>query len=81
MARKSPTPALDGLVLRPYAGEQDIPETVRVDNAEYAADGIPERASVGDRLASYRHPSDQFDPRRDVTLAEVDGVVVGRGVR
>ena len=72
---------LRNLVLRPYAGEADVAETVRVTNAELAADGIPGRASAGSRAAAYRHPSEMFDAARDVTLALVDGQVVGHGVR
>ncbi|HVM30945.1 MAG TPA: GNAT family N-acetyltransferase [Candidatus Limnocylindrales bacterium] len=74
-------PALEGLVLRPYAGEGDVAHTVRVANAEMAADGIREHVTVEERLAHYRHANELFDPRRDVTLAEVDGVVVAYGVR
>ena len=64
---------LPGLVLRDYAGEADIPAIVEIQNAEHEADGIPERTSVGERGAEYRHTSEAFDARRDVTLAELDG--------
>jgi mycothiol synthase len=74
-------PALEGLVLRPYGGEQDAIETARIANAENAADRIPSHTSVEERLAEYRHPSASFDPSRDVTIAEVDGQVVAYGVR
>ncbi len=74
-------PALKGLVLRPYAGEDDIAHTVRVANAEMAADGIRERVTVEERLAQYRHASEMFDPRRDVTLGIIGGEVVAYGVR
>jgi mycothiol synthase len=74
-----PHATVPGLALRPYAGEQDIPAIVALYNAEWEADGVPERRTT-DRLRSrYAHPSDQFDPRRDVVLAEVDGRPVAVG--
>lgn len=66
-----------GLRLRPYAGEADLAEIARLLNAEAAADGLQRRASVEQLAAFYGHPNDSFDPARDVTLAEVDGRVVG----
>lgn len=68
---------LPGLVLRAYAGEADIPAIVEIQNAENEADGIPERTSVGERAAEYRHPSAAFDALRDITIAELDGRPVG----
>jgi mycothiol synthase len=68
---------IPGLVIRPYAGEADIPEIVRVMNAELAFDGVRERATVEDAAATYRHASESFDATRDVLLAELDGTVVG----
>jgi mycothiol synthase len=67
---------LSGLRLRPYAGEADLPEIARIQNAEYEADRMPERTSVEELAADLGHPSGAFDPDRDVTLAEVDGRVV-----
>jgi len=68
------------LRLRPYAGEQDVAEIVRVSNAEFAADAVPEHVELENQLAWFRHPTDKFDPARDVTLAEVDGQVVAYGL-
>ena len=68
---------LPGLALRPYAGEADIPDLVRIQNAEWEADGLSYRETVEERAAWYRHASEQFDPARDVTVAEIDGRVVG----
>ena len=68
---------IPGLVIRRYASEDDLREIVRVTNAEYEADGIRGRISVDEMAAIYRHPSESFDPARDVVLAEVDGRVVG----
>lgn len=70
---------MDGLTLRPYAGEPDVADIVRVSNLEFAADHVPEHVELANQLAYYRHPTDKFDPARDVTLAEVDGVVVAYG--
>jgi mycothiol synthase len=64
-------------VLRPYAGEVDLPEIVRLVNAQYEADDIGERRSVDGERSWYAHPSPQFDPARDVVLAELAGRVVG----
>jgi len=70
-----------GLRLRPYAGEADLVEIVRLLNAECVADGLQRRTSLEDISAIYAHPSDAFDPRRDVTIAEVDGRVVALAER
>ncbi len=67
----------EGMRLRPYAGEADIPVMVDVTNRELEKDAVPFRSSVDDLKASHRHTSEMFDAARDVTLAEVDGVVVG----
>lgn len=72
-SRQPAAPALPGLRLRAYAGEQDIPAIVEIVNAESEADGIPERTTVGSRQADYRHASDKFHPVRDITIAELDG--------
>ena len=73
-ARAAATP---GLVLRPYAGEADIPEMVRIQNAEWEADGVEYRETIEDQIAFFGHTSPQSDARRDVTIAEVDGRIVG----
>ena len=65
--------AVPGLRLRAYAGEADLAEIVRISNAEAEADRIPERTSLEDEAARFAHANDKFDPRRDVTIAEVDG--------
>ena len=66
-----------GLFLRPYAGEADLAEIVRIQNAEWEADGIVDRETVEDRRAWFGNPSEQFQPLRDVTIAEIDGRMVG----
>ncbi len=72
---------IPNLVLRPYAGETDLPEMVRIQNAEWEADGLGYRETVGERAAAVAHPSDQFDAARDLTIAEVDGRMVGHARR
>ena len=66
-----------GLVLRPYAGEADLPVMVRIQNADVASEDIRERASVSEMEPIYRHASDGFDPARDVLISEVEGREVG----
>lgn len=73
--------AIPGLRLRPYAGEADLPEMVRITNAEAAADGLHHRTTVQEMASHYGHPSDAFQPERDVTIAELDGRVVGHANR
>jgi mycothiol synthase len=70
-----------GLRLRPYAGEADIPIIVDIVNRELEHDGVPFRTSVPDLIARHSHPSDSFNPARDVTIAEVDGVPVASAER
>jgi len=72
---------IEGLVLRAYAGEVDIPEMVRIQNAEWESDGLGYRETIGELLASFSHISDQFDPARDLTIAEVGGRMVGHARR
>lgn len=70
-----------GLQLRPYRGEQDLPDIVRVENLEAEADSLPERSNVEDMSAHFAQRSQSFDALRDVTLAEMDGRVVAFGIR
>jgi mycothiol synthase len=69
--------AIPGLVVRPYAGEADLPEIVRLTNADLAHDGVREHFTLDDFAATFRHPSDSFDAARDVLMAEIDGRAVG----
>lgn len=68
--------AVPGLRLRAFAGESDLDALVRVVNAENEADGISERETTEGMRAYLAHPSDQFDPERDVVVAELDGRAV-----
>jgi len=70
-----------GLLLRPYRGEQDVPDIVRVENLEAEADSLPERSNVEEMAAHFAQRSESFDALRDVTLAEIDGRVVAFGIR
>lgn len=70
-----------GLELRPYAGEADLVELVRLENAEAAADSLNRRTNVEELAAWFAHPNASFDPARDVTIAELDGRVVGAAQR
>jgi mycothiol synthase len=69
-------PALAGLRVRPYRGPDDLPAIVKVTNAEHEADRLPWRTTPEELAAEYGHPSEQFDPARDVRVAELDGEVV-----
>ena len=70
-----------GLRLRPYAGEADLADVARLENAEAGADGLQRRVSVEEVASFFAHANDAFDPARDVTIAELDGRVVGVGQR
>ena len=65
-----------GLAIRPYAGERDLPDVVRIQNAEWAADGVSERAELEELRAWFENPSESFDPARDVDVVELDGTPV-----
>jgi mycothiol synthase len=67
------------LSLRPYAGVADIPTIVSVINDAFAADRVEETWTVEGLEAWLAHPSEQFDPARDVVLVELDGRVVAVG--
>jgi mycothiol synthase len=75
------TAAPSGLRLRPYAGEADLPEMVRIMNAEAAEDRLHFRTTVEELASQYAHPSEAFQPTRDVTIAELDGRIVGQASR
>lgn len=70
-----------GLVLRPYAGEQDAAIVTRILNAELEFEGLPFREAAGDVAARYRHASEMFDPARDLNVAEIDGQPVAYAER
>jgi mycothiol synthase len=66
------------LALRPHRAS-DLAEFVRIANAANVADGIDERSSesgLGNWLLSRR---DNYDPARDIVVAEVGGQMAGYG--
>lgn len=67
------------LRLRGYAGPSDVADIVRVYNAAAAADRVDEVWSEEGLTAWLSHPSEQFDPARDVVICELDGRMVGAG--
>lgn len=67
---------IPGLVVRPYAGDADLPEIIRIMNAEWEADGVRGRTSIAEQRAYVAHASDAFDAARDLSLAELDGRAV-----
>lgn len=75
------TTIVPGLRLRPFAGEPDLAEIARIENLEAEADHVPERTSVGELEADFAHPNEHFDPRRDVTIGELDGRPVAVAMR
>lgn len=75
----APAAVTSGLVLRAFAGPADYAELVRIQNAEWEADGVRGRSTVEEMAAWWGHPSEQFDPSRDVTVVEVDGRPVAFG--
>ncbi len=75
MAVELATP-IQGITLRPYAGEADLPDVVRIQNAEWAADGVSQRSDIEELRAWWGNPSESFDPARDVDVVELDGATV-----
>ncbi len=65
------------LTIRGFAGEQDVPDLARILNSELEADGVPNREAEADMLIWIRHPTETFEPTRDIDLAVVDGRPVG----
>jgi hypothetical protein len=56
--------ATDRPALAPYTGAVDGPAVVEVINAEWAQDGVPGRASIGEKFAQFGQVSPMFDARR-----------------
>lgn len=75
----APAAGVRGLAIRPYAGEADIAEIVRILNEHAVADRVDEVWTADGLGAWFAHPSDQFDPARDVIMGELDGRVVATG--
>lgn len=75
----APAAGVRGLAIRPYAGDADVAEIVRILNEHAVADRVDEVWTADGLAAMFAHPSDQFDPARDVIVAELDGRVVATG--
>jgi mycothiol synthase len=65
------------LRMRPYAGDSDLRVIVDLFNRGLELDGVPHRWQLSDAETYYRNPSESFDAARDVTIAELDGRIVG----
>ena len=72
MAVELATP-MQGVTMRPYEGEADLPDVLRIQNAEWAADGVSQRSDIEELRAWWGNPSESFDPARDVDVVELDG--------
>ncbi|HEX6139929.1 MAG TPA: GNAT family N-acetyltransferase [Candidatus Limnocylindria bacterium] len=67
------------LRFRSLSGDEDLHAMVGIFRAANQADGIDERISY-EALANWiGHPSEHFEPSRDVLIAEVDGRPIGYG--
>jgi mycothiol synthase len=73
MRTDAAAPVRGGIVIRPYAGEADLAAVARIQNAEWAADDVRGRTTVEELRAWWAHPSEQFDPARDVSVVEMNG--------
>lgn len=71
----STMPAVAGLSVRGYRGEEDLTAMLRVKTAAQDADGLEEVTTLDD-IRRYYATLVNCDPARDVFLAEVDGEVV-----
>lgn len=72
------TAAFD-LRIRPYAGDGDVPEIVRIVNAANRADGVDERWTEAGLRSWVEHPTETFDASHDAVVAELDGRPVAAG--
>ena len=69
------------LKIRPYAGVEDVSAMADIVNSELKADGVPGFESEADIRAWVSHPTETFDPVRDVDVASVDGSAVAYAER
>jgi mycothiol synthase len=68
-------PSIDGLTFRLFREEEDYPLIADLMNASSAADGVEDFVTV-EWVKNYLSQATDFDPQRDVLLAEVTGVPV-----
>lgn len=79
MKTPAPISAPAGVILRPFAGDPDLDAMVEIFTSANEADGIDERVSR-EQLANWiAFPKPNFDPGKDVVVAEVDGRPAGYG--
>lgn len=74
-----PMPAPAGVILRPFAGDEDLRAMVRIFASANEADGIEERTSFEGMANWVGHPSPHFDASRDVVMADAGGETVAYG--
>ena len=67
--------ALDGVQLRHFRGDEDLPAMYRVNDAARIANGIEEVSSLEQFTLAYQTLVN-CDPARDILLAEVEGELV-----
>ena len=68
-------PAIPGLVARPFEPARDYPALAELIGVTAVADGLEYLATAEGLRVDFEHQP-EFDPRRDVLVIEVDGVVV-----
>jgi mycothiol synthase len=68
-------PAIVGLVFRPFDPARDYPALVELIRTAHLEDGIDYLPTIENLRVDFEH-TPEFDPRRDVLLAEVDGQLV-----
>jgi ribosomal protein S18 acetylase RimI-like enzyme len=69
-------PAIPGLRFRHFAGPTDFPAMVEIANRSMEADGVERVTSLLEITNFYAHPVN-FDPERDLIMAEVSRSLVG----
>lgn len=74
----SDAPAIAGLRFRPFDPERDYEGLVDLIREAHLEDGIDWLPTVDQLRLDYEH-TDEFDPRRDVLLAEIDEIIVAAG--
>jgi mycothiol synthase len=65
-------PAINGLTFRLFRDESDYAPVAELMNASSAADGVEDFVSV-EWAKNYLSPTADFDPQRDILLAEIAG--------
>jgi GNAT superfamily N-acetyltransferase len=76
--RRDDPPAVPGFSTRGFSGASDIPKIVHITNESWAADLSDIVITSDELIESYAHPQN-FDPRKDLLLAEVDRELIGVG--